>query len=56
MDQYLKSLKEKAGTADRIYITETDRSRLKKNIESDIYYGKIPDKYIRDLNMKSAGR
>ena len=49
MDQYLKLLKRETIMATRIYITKTDKERLKKNLESVLHNGKVPDKLIRDL-------
>lgn len=37
MDHYLKSIKEKASKPSEIYITEIDRDRLKKLIESEMH-------------------
>lgn len=52
MEQYLTSIKGGTVMAARIYITEIDRERLKKNIESELHNGKTPDKSIRDLERE----
>jgi len=49
MDQYLMFIKGDTVMAARIYITETDMERIKKNIASKLHNGKVPDKSIRDL-------
>jgi len=49
MDQYLMSIKRNTVMGARIYITETDIERLKKNLESKLHSGKVPVKFIQDL-------
>jgi len=49
MEQYLMSIRGNTVIAARIYITEIDVERLKKDLESDLHIGKVPDEYIRDL-------
>lgn len=49
IEQYLMHIKGGTVMAARIYITETDKKRLEKNIESVLHSGEMPDKSIRDL-------
>lgn len=49
MEQYMKSIQERAGAADVIYITEIDRERLKELLNDVLFDESITDKSISDL-------
>lgn len=49
MEQYMKSIQERAGASDMIYITEIDRERLKALLNVVLFHESIGDKAISDL-------
>jgi regulator of nucleoside diphosphate kinase len=49
MEQYMKSIQERAGVLDMIYITEIDRVRLKTLLKEVLFNESITDRSISDL-------
>jgi regulator of nucleoside diphosphate kinase len=49
LERYMKSIEERIGTRDMIYITEIDRERLKRLLDGVFFDESITDKSISDL-------
>ncbi len=49
MEQYMKTIQERAGASDVIYITEIDRERLKRLLKGVLFDETITDRAITDL-------